>query len=48
MYRVFEVTGPVFEITDKPIALTMDEVRTLESNGFRCKRVEEVAANEKI
>lgn len=40
MYRIYEITGrkPV-EITDTPIELKPEEVRTLESSGFRCEKI---------
>lgn len=39
-YRVYDITMSVaLEITDTPLMLTIDEVKTLESTGFRCIRV---------
>lgn len=39
-YRIYDISMSVaVEVTDTPLMLTLEEVKTLESTGFRCVKI---------
>lgn len=40
MYRIYDIsTNNAIEVTDTPLKLTANEIKSLESAGFRCIRI---------